>query len=115
MTAPAPLPRRRQRWPLWLGGLALLAVLLPAAIWLARLPLATFVLSAALERQGLSPARLTLVAFDLAGARIEGLRLGADEALRADAVTVSWAPSRLLGGQVDHVAIDGLLARLTID
>jgi len=114
MTVPAPPPRRRQRWPLWLGGVALLAVLLPAAIWFARLPLATFVLSAALERQGLSPARLPLVSLDLAGARIEGLRLGADEALRADAVTVSWTPSRLLGGRVDHVAIDGLAARLEI-
>lgn len=99
---------------MWLAGAALLVLLLPAAIWIARLPLATLALSVALDGAGLGPARFTFVALDLAVARIEGLSIGADDALRAEAVTLSWTPGRLLDGRVDYVGIDSLVARLAI-
>ncbi|MGE0256516.1 MAG: YdbH domain-containing protein [Alphaproteobacteria bacterium] len=92
-----------------------LVAALPAALWLARLPLASYALSLALDRAGPLPARFSLVALDLDGARLEGVRLGADGELGADSVTMRWTTGRLLGGEIDHLAVDGLIAHLAID
>lgn len=113
--ASAPPPGRRRRRLLRLACFAALVAALPIALWLARMPLASFVLSQALDRAGPLPARFSLVALDLDGARLEGIRLGSDGELGADSVTLRWTPGRLLGGEIDDLAVDGLVAHLVID
>ncbi|WP_417519464.1 intermembrane phospholipid transport protein YdbH family protein [Minwuia sp.] len=84
------------------GTLVLLAVVYAGRLWLAEQ-----VLVWQFERQGVSPVSLDVTELDLDHIRIRNLSAGADYS--ADLVEVGFDP---LAGQVSHVAVDGINARI---
>lgn len=109
----APAPRRR-----WLTALALFIVLLALALlaaWLARKPLAEWLLVRLAEAEGYTPASLAVEEIDFSSAVLTDVHLGKGDAIQAKTVRLTYHVTELREGWFDTVVIEGLEARVKAD
>jgi len=91
-------------------GIVALALL---GAWLARAPLAEWLLTRYANAQGFAPARLTVEQIDFSGALLRDIRLGS--AIRASSAELSYSIESLRDGWLDEAIIDDLDVTLLAD
>ncbi|MEQ9642910.1 MAG: YdbH domain-containing protein [Alphaproteobacteria bacterium] len=95
-------------------ALLILLVLIGAAAWLWRLPLAERAAAMLAAAQGVS-LDLTVTALELDHAAAEAIRIGTDRPIAIAAARVDYQLPQVLRGIVDRVSLDGLNAAIVID
>ena len=111
--ARSPAPRRR--WFALLGALLALLALVVLGAWLARKPLAEWLLVRYADGQGFAPASLTVERIGFSGAVLRGIRLGPGGAIRAQSAHLTYRIGELRDGWFDAVVIEGLEASISAD
>ncbi len=91
----------------------LLLALAGVGLWTYRVDLVSWAVTRVLERQGLGPAAFIIDTMDLQGLRAHGVTLR-NGAIKANELTISYAPLELLSSHLGQVEIGGFSLTLAI-
>ena len=86
-----------------------------AALWLFRVPAATWLIARAAESAGLGPARLTIDRLDLSGLIVRDLRLGDGDPVTVAEVTASYTLEQLRQLSIDTLRLRGVRLQVAVD